>query len=95
MANYNYRCSDCDIETIEFFRFEDRPATIICGVCGGKSEYRIATPMVFKAAYLDGTKRFSDLKEAAKLNKESAHSKPERQKEIAKEIKKLGVGVEK
>lgn len=95
MPTYTYVCDTCEVATNEFFPIEQRPQTITCISCGKTSEYRISAPMVFKAAYLDGTKRFADLKEAAKLNKESAHSKPDRQKEIAKEIRKLGVGVEK
>ena len=47
---------------------------------------------MLKEAFPDGIKRrgFSDLKEVAKLEKESALAKPDKKKEIAAEIRKLG-----
>lgn len=58
-------------------------------------ERAISAPHSTKASYVDGTKRFTDLKEAAKLNKQKAVSKGETKKELAREIKKLGARLEK
>lgn len=96
MPNFCYRCDGCEVETVEFYKFEERPVSISCTSCGASSYYQIATPMILKASYPDGTKRFQDMKEAAKLNKESAGAAgQETKKEIAREIRKLGVGVSK
>lgn len=95
MPNYEYTCLDCGSVTIESHRWESRPETITCA-CGGNGEYRVAMPnVVGKASYLDGTKRFQDLKEANKLTREAANSRPEQKKEIAQEIRKMGVRLEK
>lgn len=94
MANYEYHCVDCKTVTVANFEFSKRPDLIICEVpwCHGQAEYQISKPNLTKASYVDGNNRFQDLKEAAKLEKESAHAKGgSTKKEIAAEIRKMGV----
>ncbi len=95
MPNYDFLCRECGTIMIENHKWESRPDGIICA-CGGIADYTIAMPNINgKASYLDGTKRFANMKEAAKLNVEAAGARNETKKEIAKEIKRMGVGVSK
>lgn len=65
-------------------------------MCGQKAEYQFPAPMIMSASYPDGVRKFTDMKEAAKLNREAVDSKSkETKKEIAAEIKKMGVRVSK
>lgn len=96
MPNYGFLCEDCGTVTEEFHKISGRPDGIVCA-CGGIAHHQISTPaIVGKASFLDGQRRkgWSDLKEASKLNVEAAGTKKQdTKKEIAKEIKKLGVKV--
>jgi hypothetical protein len=97
MPSYTYFCPDCEAKTYEQFKFSERPETIKCLVCQGTAEYRIDMPGITRASYVDGTKRkgWSEIREANKLVQAAAVSKPDTAKEIRKEIKKMGVRVEK
>jgi hypothetical protein len=90
--NYNFQCTECDLVTTEFYKYEDRPERMQCPACSTETaEYRIAMPGITRASYVDGTRRFQDAKEASKLNKEMASSQSTANKrDIAREIKKLG-----
>lgn len=96
MPNYTYTCIVCESATEEFYKYIERPDSIQCA-CGGTAFHTItAVGLMVKEAYLDGTKRkgWSDLKEASKLNKEIGKAKNDTEKkQIANQIKKLGVQV--
>ena len=52
-------------------------------------------PGLTKATYVDGMRKFPDLREASKLQREANKSKSDQKKdEIATEIKKIGVRVQ-
>lgn len=96
MPNYDYFCDQCNFRMVHSCAYRDRPEQITvdrCLMCDKETSYtyRIAAPNIMQAAYPDGTRRFQDVKEAAKLEKEAAHSKLDRKKEIAAEIKKMGI----
>jgi len=80
-----------------FFKLAERPEQITVDECPECLRthviytYRISAPGLMQAAYPDGTRRFSDMREAAKLQREAAHSSTERKKEIAAEIRKMGI----
>jgi hypothetical protein len=92
MPNYDYCCDTCDSITVEQYKIAEKPETITCA-CGGTAKFQIGAPMVMGTALPDGTKRkgWAQLREASKLNKSMAAAKPENRREMAKEIKKLGV----
>jgi len=96
MPNYVYACNVCGSTTEEFFKYSERPDNITCA-CGGVANHTItAVGLMVKEAYLDGTKRkgWSEMKEASKLNKEIGKAKDDKEKkQIANQIKKLGVQV--
>lgn len=60
-------------------------------------ERAISSPNSTKASFVDGHRRkgWDKLKEAASLNKQRAVAREDTKKELTKEIRKLGVGVEK
>lgn len=92
MPSYDFYCTHCGNEDIMVVAYERRDDLYSCSECGEDLTRRFPTPMIAKASHPDGTtKRFRDLKEAAKLEKEAANSKPDRKAEITREIKKLGV----
>lgn len=93
MPNYDFTCQDCKHPFRENVQYTKRDEPLACPECGSTNSYRhFPTPAVTKASYPDGTtNRFATLKEASKLNKEAASAKPDRKKEIAKEIRKMGV----
>lgn len=65
-----------------------------CPICEEEAFYRqLKMPSNTKASFVDGTKRkgWSDIKEAAKLKREAAVSRGDKRKEIAAEIRKMGV----
>jgi hypothetical protein len=74
----------------------NRPEVIDCA-CGEKAHYRIAAPnLMLKEAFLDGTRRFDKVREASALNKEMTKEKDSSgKKQIANEIRKLGVKLRK
>jgi hypothetical protein len=93
MPNYDILCTDCGLVTVEFRKYEDRDAETICAFCDGKQQrvYRTAPNGMF-TALPDGSRRdegYQRLKEAAKLEKEAANTRPERRKEINQEMNKL------
>lgn len=101
MPTYDFQCLGCDTIVDHFVPYErrDDPDQVpLCLVCGGAEHRRLfPAPRVMSASLPDGTKRrgWSDLKEAAKLNVEAAGSKRDTAREIRKEIKRIGVKVEK
>lgn len=97
MPTYNYRCDNCDVVHIESFPIANRPDSVGCPLCGESAHYEIAAVAFTKASYVDGHKRkgWADFKEANKLVREAAVSKKDTAREIRKEIKKMGVKVEK
>lgn len=93
--NYDYACETCDSVTIENFRIAERPDSITCA-CGGTAKFRIAAPNLMQASFPDGTRRkgWSELREASKLNKAMAvEKKADRKREMAAEIRKMGVKI--
>jgi putative FmdB family regulatory protein len=79
MPNYEYRCQECQTETIEFIRYELRDELLDCEACGELAvmkRYFGTMPGTTKASYIDGHKRpgWSDMLTEAKL-KEAAASK--------------------
>lgn len=98
MPNYDYLCYECEKIHIILVPYEDRDSSeILCPECGIPGlERRMIMPNITKASYPDGTtNRFQNFREAVALQKEAADSKSDRKKEIAKEIKKLGVTIAK
>ncbi len=96
MPNYDFLCQECGHTTVENYPHAERPAVVPCRACGsGNAQYRIAAANVMSVALPDGTKRegFAELREASKLNLESATAKPDRKKEIREEIKKMRVDI--
>ena len=97
MPTYLYVCTneeECGVTSEHFYRIADRPEERPCEICGARAVHRIAAPAVMQAAYPDGTRRFTDLKEANRLVREAAVSRKETAREIRREIRKLGVKVE-
>jgi hypothetical protein len=93
MPNYDIECADCQTISIEFRKYEDRDNPGVCNMCLGPTNkvYRTAPNGMF-TALPDGTRRnegYQRLKEAAKLEKEAANTRPERRKEINQEMNKL------
>ncbi len=96
MPNYEYTCDQCETVTIHFRSFERRHEKAEC-LCGAEASYTISAPALMQASYPDGTRRkgFQDMREAAKLSTEAASAKQGTKKEIAGEIRKLGIRVSK
>lgn len=99
---YTWKCTQCDFHqevTRPMSEHDRRPDAEYeeegsCG-CGANRWVRVYTPpAIMSAAYPDGYKRkgFTELKEAAKLEKERAVARTDSQRnEITKEITKMGV----
>jgi putative FmdB family regulatory protein len=104
MPNYDYHCAACDtVQTILVpYEKRDDPG-VPCPGCGAYGpgneclERLMVMPNTTRASYVDGHRRkgWDDLREANKLAREKAVAKGESRKEIAREIRKLGVRVEK
>lgn len=94
MPTYLYRCTSCDETTDGHFKLtETRPETVECILCGEEARYELSAPMVLKASYLDGQrkKKFQDLREASKLNKQAGEvNSTEERKALKTESKKIG-----
>lgn len=95
MPTYSWKCSECGevVEVLCKIAERDNTPTEAC-MCEEPQWKRTmeAPNVVGKASYLDGNNRFAAHKEAAKLQKESRMSRSkETRKEIAAEIRKLGV----
>lgn len=98
MPSYDYKCTTCEQKFIEVVKYDQREDKQLCPDCGTSTGvYCISAPNITRASYVDGTKRkgFSEMKEAAKLNREAAHSGTEKRREIEKEIRRMGVKVSK
>jgi putative FmdB family regulatory protein len=96
MPNYDFDCETCNTTIILNVKFEDRDQPNNCPDCGAFLRRQFPAPMVTRASYPDGvTNRFKDFKEASKLNKEAAVSKDSTKKEIQKEIRKMGIKIQK
>lgn len=96
MPNFEFKCQECESVTTEFFKIADRPEVITCD-CGGTAKFQLSAPNIMGTALPDGTKRkgWAEMREASKINKQMANEKPENRKEMAKEIRKLGVKFDK
>lgn len=91
---YDFLCPECETgeeRNVPYAEREDQQ----CHTCGKVLLRMFPAPMVLSASFPDGHKRkgWSEMREASKLNKESANSPHDRRKEIEKEIKKLGVDI--
>lgn len=87
------RCQDCNHVWDSLIQRSERDSQWPCPECGGMGKRAVSAPMVMTASYPEGTKRkgWADLKEASKLKIESANSRDDKKREIAKEIRKMGV----
>lgn len=87
-------CSECNHQWHDLVERDLVDSKHQCPDCGTMSGSRtISAPMVLQASYPDGYRRgggYQELKEIAKLKKESADMKNSRRGEINKEITKLG-----
>lgn len=94
--NYDYQCDACGLVEIHFVKYDDRDTPgIPCTACHTNGLKRLLTmPSHTKASFVDGQRKFTDMREANKLVQEAAVSKPGTAREIRKEIKKMGVKVE-
>lgn len=99
---YVWKCKHCEVE-VEVTRSmaeckepPGREGEDSCP-CLLKEFVRVYTPaMITKASYPDGVRKFTELREAHKLERESKASRSsETKKEIAAEIKKMGVRIKK
>lgn len=98
MPNYDYVCGNCEHREELIVPYSERLSREIpCEICGHRLEWQFPAPTVMRASYVDGTKRkgWEDMRQANKLVKEAAVSKPETAREIRKEIAKRKVKVEK
>lgn len=96
MPNYDFYCESCDTMVILNVSFEQRDEPNNCADCGSFLRRQFPAPAVTRASYPDGvTNRFKDFKEASKLNKEAAVAKDSTKKEIQKEIRKMGIRIQK
>ena len=94
MPTYEYFCEGCGDITDGFFKLaEVRPTDLPCKSCGEAAQYRLSSPLVLKASFLDGqrSRAWKDVREASKLNLAAAGTDNLQEKaEINKEVKKIG-----
>lgn len=100
MPNYSWQCRDCEV-SVEIHRpmaQSDIPPgaefECLCPRHKAIQWQRVyEMPGTTKESFLDGHKRkgWSELKEAAKLQREAAVSSRDKRKEIAQEIRRMGV----
>jgi putative FmdB family regulatory protein len=99
MPTYDWNCDECGHCWEFFVHYDKRDENYTCPECGGVNTTRqFPAPMIMTAALPDGVKRkgWDRMKEAAKLTREKAVTKSDSsRKEIANEIRKLGVRIEK
>lgn len=95
MPNYAFKCGKCGAEADHMFKMGERPEQVPCVECGGMSKFLLIPPGIMTHSYLDGTKRFSGAKEAAKLNTLAARAEGSEKQDIEKEIKKTGYNFKK
>lgn len=96
MPNYDYYCEPCHEDRILQVKYEQRDM-VDCPVCCEPMKRQVSMPMNLRASYPDGMRRkgWQDLKEASKLNVDAAGARAKEKAEIKKEIRKIGVEVEK
>jgi hypothetical protein len=93
---YPYRCTECEV-VVEIERSvhapSDPPGPDIKCMCESSKWKRIyEMPGTQKESYLDGQRKFTEFREASKLQREANRSASQQKKdEIAKEIKRIGV----
>jgi putative FmdB family regulatory protein len=51
MPLYQYTCEDCGASYDEVFKYEEKPATIVCGNCGKDAVYYVGSPAMFRVKY--------------------------------------------
>lgn len=99
MPIYNWSCENCEVAVEVQHKIAERdtppaPEDGVGCLCE-KPEWRRSYPapqVVGKASYLDGQRKFHDLREANKIKREGYRSRdPQKKLEIAKEIRKIGV----
>lgn len=94
----DFKCPDCNETWDDIVGTDEKDNKFKCPYCLSDNASRtFSAPNFTRASYVDGVKRagFQEFKEAAKLNKESAVSGNDKKKEIAREIRKMGVRVSK
>jgi NAD-dependent SIR2 family protein deacetylase len=92
------KCSACETVYDDLLERAERDNVHVCTACGQLAAVRImAVPYIRtsdSASYVDGTRRFSGVRETRALVKAKAKAKVDRnrddEKRIAKEIKKIG-----
>lgn len=94
---YEYQCRACDHLHEDNVKYADRDAPRSCPKCGMPDVFRhFPTPMVTRASYPDGVRKFTNFREASRLNREAAGTgDQQKKKEIQKEINKMGVEISK
>lgn len=98
---YVWKCKNCDtqVDVMRPMAECKRPPESDDETCKCETPewVRIFTPaMITNASYPDGVRKFTELREAHKLEKEARRSQnKETKKEIAAEIRKMGVRVKK
>lgn len=99
MPTYEWTCDDCEHRwdlLVPYDRRDDAYPCPDCGTCN--TTRRFPAPAVMGVALPDGTKRkgFAEMREAINLTKEKAVARTDAQrKELAGEIRKLGIRTEK
>lgn len=98
MPIYQYECRECETYWEVIVPYSQRDSQP-CPACTSLNvETLLAAPTVLRASYRDGHKRkgWQDLREANKLVREKALARGDQnRREIANEIKRIGVKVEK
>lgn len=95
---YLWKCTTCDVH-VEITRPvadctvpPDADSACLCTVPEWKRVFE--PPMQMRESYPDGMRRFNGVREASQLNREAvASNSQETKREIAAEIRKLGVRV--
>ena len=96
--NYTWRCTICDVH-VEISRpvaeCRNPPSSEEACMCVTPDWKRVyEMPGLTKASYLDGQRKFTDFREANRLQREAVKSSSNQKKdEIAAEIRKIGVRV--
>lgn len=92
LISIDIQCKSCEHKWDDIVEREIQEGPHLCPDCGESQGYKtLSTPMVMTASYPDGKKRFSDMKEAAKLKTLKSTSRTEERTRISQEIRKLGV----
>ena len=93
MPNYCYQCTDCGSQHDEMRDYEDRDNPATCDQCGSLAERVYTAPNITRASFVDGKRRFTDIKTANQLKKQksAARGRGDRveEKKLNQEIKKV------